>query len=88
MRQENQQDRFSGRYLKYGALGFEFVVSIVFCIFIGYLVDSQWEMCPAGMLSGLAVGFIFGIYLLVKGAVLMEKEEKDSEKSDSNGNSQ
>ncbi len=87
MKQRDQSDHFSGRYLQYGVLGFEFVVSVVVCIVIGYLVDRQWDLRPVGMLAGLVVGFVLGFYTLINGVAMMEREDNDRDKSNRDGSS-
>ncbi len=65
----------STRWWKYAGLGFEFVgVTLLFGYF-GHLADQRWDSEPTGMIIGGAIGFVGGLYLMVKAVWPLFRDE-------------
>jgi len=73
----NKNDKFSGDQLRYAGVGFEFAgAAAVFCL-AGYFIDQHWQCQPYGLLIGAVLGIVVGAYLLIKAALMLNKEEDD-----------
>ena len=83
---ENNRDKFSGKYLKYTGVGFELAGSVVLFCLIGYFVDKRWGTEPKGFLIGSIVGIVVGLYLLIKTALTIDWDNS-KDKTDEHGRS-
>lgn len=65
----------SRRWLKFAGLGFEFVgVTLLFGYF-GYLADRELGTEPRWLLIGGGIGFVGGLYLMLKASWPMFRDE-------------
>ena len=55
-------------------LGLEFAVAIALGVAGGYFIDRKWRLFPWGTLLGVVAGFALGMYILIKEAKRMERE--------------
>jgi len=64
------EDRRTERWLVLAVAGTEFAVTVVVCLYLGYLLDQHWLndalRFPLGILLGTAVGFAAGLYNLLR----------------------
>ena len=69
-------------HLTISTLGLEFAVAQGAGLFAGYWLDKRLDTRPAFMLAGLALGFVLGLYIVVKAAKNMERENSNLTKTD------
>lgn len=74
-------------WIRLGGLGIELVASVVGFVAIGFLLDRHYGWSPWGILIGAALGFIGGLYNLIRGA-LAASREADGERADGDGGKQ
>jgi F0F1-type ATP synthase assembly protein I len=55
-------------------LGLEFAVAVALGVTAGYFADQKWNSFPWCMIIGVFAGFSLGMYIVVKEAKRMEKE--------------
>ena len=55
-------------------LGLEFAVAVALGVAAGYFADQKWKLSPWCMIGGVFAGFALGMYIVVKEAKRMEKE--------------
>jgi F0F1-type ATP synthase assembly protein I len=61
----NIPPRPSNAYRFVGA-GFSLAISILFCMWLGYLADKRWGSQPWGLLIGAFLGIGAGLYNFIK----------------------
>lgn len=61
-------------FYKYWGLGFEFAVAVGLGFYLGSKADERWGHDPWGILVGGAIGFVAGMYLLIKAGYRMMRE--------------
>lgn len=69
-------------HLAISTLGLEFAVAQGAGFFAGYWLDKRFETRPVFMLAGLALGFALGLYIVIKAANNMERENTNLKKTD------
>jgi F0F1-type ATP synthase assembly protein I len=52
-------------------VGFEFIVATLLFGGLGWYLDRRWDMAPWLMITGGALGFAVGMWLMVKAAMKM-----------------
>lgn len=57
------------RWIRYAGLGTELVGAVVGLTLLGYWVDHHWGCGPWGMLTGLLIGLVGGMYNLIRGSL-------------------
>ena len=66
--------------------GFKLVVefaSVIFvATFIGYFIDQQLDSLPFGVIIGVMMGFITGVYNLIRHGNRMQKQNHDANLSE------
>lgn len=67
-------------WIRLGGLGIELVASVAGFVAIGFLLDRHYGWSPWGVLIGAALGFIGGMYNLIRGA-LVASREADAERA-------
>ena len=77
---EDDKDRFSGDTLHYAGAGFEFAGAVMVFSLIGFFIDRTWRTQPFGVLIGALAGFVVGCYLIIKAAVMSNKEDEEGRK--------
>ena len=55
-------------------LGLEFAVAVMLGVGSGYWADQKWQLSPWCTIVGVFAGFALGMYIVVKEAKRMEKE--------------
>ena len=55
-------------------LGLEFAVAVALGVGGGYLADQKWALAPWGTVAGVFAGFALGMYIVIKEAKRLEKE--------------
>ncbi len=66
-------DRNSG-WGKLTSTGLELAAGIGLGVAIGYWIDQKWNCSPWGLLIGFGVGFVAGLYLLIKDFLRSNKD--------------
>ncbi len=64
-------------WIRLGGLGIELVASVAGFVAIGFLLDRHYGWSPWGVLIGAALGFIGGLYNLIRGALVASRQEDD-----------
>lgn len=62
---------------KIAFIGFEVAIGVGVGAFIGSWVDRKYRTDPWGLMIGTAIGFATGIYMLVKEAFAINKNDGD-----------
>ena len=68
------QDGGGGEYWKWSGLGLEFAGVIALFGYFGYLAGERWHWGPWGVIGGVTLGLVGGMYWLVKEGLRMTKE--------------
>ncbi|PIP53328.1 hypothetical protein COX08_01585 [Candidatus Beckwithbacteria bacterium CG23_combo_of_CG06-09_8_20_14_all_34_8] len=65
---KNEENKFSSLFLLSFAsqLGFSLAMPLVVCIGLGVLADNKLGVEPAGITTGIILGFITSFYMLWK----------------------
>jgi len=71
-------------WIRLGGLGIELVASVAGFVAVGFLLDRHYGWSPWGVLIGAALGFIGGLYNLIRGALAASREAA-GEPATSNG---
>lgn len=61
-------------------LGMEFATAEILGAALGLWLDSKWGTSPWMFLLGVAGGFALGMYMIIRGAQAMARQEKRSPK--------
>ena len=75
-------------WVRYSGVGLELVGAVAVFTLVGYWFDQHFGWTPWGMLTGLVLGFIGGMYNLVKEAQQAEREAKTEDDIRRSGGSQ
>lgn len=62
----NEKDPFWITFGVYGAVGIQLAISVVAGLFLGHYLDEKWGTNPWLTLLGLILGFIGGLYNLIR----------------------
>ena len=62
--------------MKFAGVGFEFAAAVGVCGYLGYWADRYWRIEPWGLLMGLGLGFVAGLYQLVRTAQSIDRESR------------
>ncbi len=63
-------------------VGVEFAGAVGGFVLIGWWVDSRWETAPWGILIGMVLGLVGGMYNLVKASLSAFKQYEKKEPTD------
>lgn len=75
----SDNDRYSG--MKYAGLGLELVGAVVGLTLLGWWIDGRYGSAPWGLLIGLGIGLIGGLYNLLRQVISETKRaERDAER--------
>lgn len=69
-------------HLTISTLGLEFAAAQGAGLFAGYWLDKRFDTRPVFMLAGLALGFVLGLYIVIKAAKNMERENSNLTQTD------
>lgn len=67
-------------HLAITTLGLEFATAEILGAALGLWLDGKWGTSPWMFLGGVAGGFALGMYMIVRGAQAMAREEKPAKK--------
>lgn len=62
---------------KVASIGLEIAIAVGFGAWIGSWIDGKYKTDPWGLVIGSGVGFIVGMYMLIKQAIAMNKNDGD-----------
>jgi F0F1-type ATP synthase assembly protein I len=63
-RPDDQRER--RRLLALSGVGMEFLAAVLLCTGLGWWIDSKADSGPWGTVAGAGLGFVVGLYLLIK----------------------
>jgi F0F1-type ATP synthase assembly protein I len=76
-------DRYSG--MKYAGLGLELAGAVAGLTLLGWWIDRQLESAPWGLLIGLAIGLLGGMYNLIRQVIAETRRAEAQRKKDRAG---
>ena len=68
-------DRFPG-WVRYSGVGLELAGATAGLAFVGYWIDGKYGTAPWGILGGVLVGIVGGLYNMVKESLKAVREAK------------
>jgi F0F1-type ATP synthase assembly protein I len=71
-------DRFPG-WVRYSGVGLELAGATAGLAFVGYWIDSKYGTGPWGILSGVLIGIVGGLYNMVKESLKAVREAKSDD---------
>lgn len=70
------------KWVRLSSLGFEFAASVAGLGGLGYLCDRYYSTDPWGVTIGLILGFVGGMYNLLRTAIRVYYEPEERDESD------
>ena len=68
-------DRFPG-WIRYSGIGLELAGATIGLALVGYWIDGKFGTSPWGLLSGVVIGIVGGLYNLVRESLAAFSEAK------------
>jgi F0F1-type ATP synthase assembly protein I len=68
-------DRFPG-WVRYSGVGLELAGATAGLAFVGYWIDGKYGTAPWGILSGVLIGIVGGLYNMVKESLKAVRDAK------------
>lgn len=68
-------------WTRLSGIGVEFVGAVVVFALVGYWADRHWQSSPWGLLIGLGLGLIGGMYNLIREAMQASRQAHEEETS-------
>ena len=68
-------DRFPG-WVRYSGVGLELAGATAGLALIGYWIDSRYATGPWGLLAGVVIGLVGGLYNLVRESLAAQRDAK------------
>ena len=65
-------------------LGLEFAVAEILGGGLGFLLDKKWGTSPWLLLAGVCAGFALGMYMVLRGAQAMQRQENLTKQTEKN----
>jgi len=72
--------RFPG-WIRYSGSGLELAGAVAGFALVGYWIDRHYDIAPWGLVVGLVLGMIGGLYNLVKQSLQAAREAKASDEA-------
>ena len=72
-------DRRSPGWVRYSGVGLELAGAIAGLALVGYWIDGKFGTTPWGILGGVIIGMVGGMYNLVKESLAAVREAKDDD---------
>jgi ATP synthase protein I len=72
-------DRRSANWIRYSGIGFELAGAIAGFALLGYWIDGRYGTSPWGILAGVCIGIIGGLYNLVRQSLDAIREAKSED---------
>jgi len=72
-------DRRFANWIRYSGIGFELAGAVAGFALLGYWIDRRYGTSPWGILGGVCVGLIGGLYNLVKQSLDAIREAKSED---------
>ena len=70
--------RFPG-WVRYSGVGLELAGAVAGLALLGYWIDGRYGTAPWGMLVGVVIGIVGGLYNLVRESLAAAREAKDDD---------
>ena len=70
--------RFPG-WVSYSGVGLELAGAVAGLAFIGYWIDGRYGTTPWGILVGVVIGIVGGLFNLVRESLAAAREAKDDD---------
>ena len=70
--------RFPG-WIRYSGVGFELAGAVAGLALLGYWIDGRYGTTPWGILVGVVIGIVGGLYNLVRESLAAAREAKDDD---------
>lgn len=64
----------AGSWVRLSSIGVELVGAVVGFTLLGYWVDRRWGTEPWGLLAGIGLGLIGGMYNLIRQSLLASRD--------------
>jgi F0F1-type ATP synthase assembly protein I len=77
-------DRRTGGWIRYSGIGVELAGVIAGLALVGYWIDRRYRTAPWGMLAGVVIGLVGGLYNLVRESLDAIRDAK-AEDADNEG---
>jgi F0F1-type ATP synthase assembly protein I len=71
-------DRFPG-WVRYSGIGLELAGATAGLALLGYWIDSKFGTSPWGILIGVAIGIVGGLYNLIRESLTAVREAEDED---------
>ena len=71
-------ERFPG-WVRYSGVGLELAGATAGLAFLGYWIDGKYGTAPWGILSGVLIGIVGGLYNMVKESLKAIREAKSDD---------
>jgi F0F1-type ATP synthase assembly protein I len=66
-------------WTRLSGIGVEFVGAVAVFALVGYWADRHWQSSPWGLLIGLALGLIGGMYNLIREAMQASRQAREED---------
>jgi F0F1-type ATP synthase assembly protein I len=76
--------RFPG-WVRYSGVGLELAGATAGLALVGYWIDSHYATGPWGILVGVTIGIVGGLYNLIRESVDAQREAKAEDQEDNQG---
>ena len=73
-------DRRLPGWVRYSGVGLELAGAIAILAFVGYWIDGRFGTSPWGILSGVAIGLVGGLYNMVRTSLAAVHEAATEDK--------
>ena len=72
------EQRFPG-WVRYSGIGLELAGATAGLALIGYWIDGKFRTSPWGMLGGVTIGIVGGLYNLIRESMAAIRDAKDDD---------